>query len=102
MQTAKDVEVFESNNGTVVLKTVGTRYIVTTAQRIRMDLVWTTESVRPTLAEAMNLFAHHKKLIEATRGHCTGDNNILVTKFQEQKAYVSRLGQCVANDSHIR
>ena len=102
MQTAKELQKFERKNGTVVLQTNGTQYIITTAQRIRMDLVWTTESVRPTLAEAMNVFLEHKQCIEDKRGHCVGDNCSLVTKFQEQKAYVSCLEQCVANDSHIR
>ncbi len=76
MSTVKDLKTFERKNGSVVLQAVGSQYKITTAQRIRMDLVWATESVRPTLDAALQLFHTHKNCLMAT-GHCVGDNTYL-------------------------
>lgn len=76
MHATKDLKKFERKNGTIVLQSHGGQYIITTAQRIRMDLVWATESVRSTLADAMQLFLKHKQCIQ-TNGHCIGDNTHL-------------------------
>ena len=73
MQNAKNLKTFERKNGTVVLRASDSQYIITTAQRIRMDLVWATESVRSTLADALHVFAQHKQCIKSN-GHCVGDN----------------------------
>ena len=45
MSNAKDLKKFEHKHGTVVLSTVGSQFVITTAQRVRMDLVLATTSV---------------------------------------------------------
>ena len=76
MTAAKHLDKFERKNGTVLLYAYGTQFFVTTAQRIRADLVWTTESVRASIEEAKEIFAKHKECILAC-GHCVGDKTYL-------------------------
>lgn len=64
---------FERKNGTVNLTASDSGYVITTAQRIRMDLVWVTESVRHDVKDAMALYLAHKDTI-LNNGHCVGDN----------------------------
>ena len=76
MTAAKQLDKFERKNGTILLDDHGTHFVVTTAQRIRADLVWATESVRLTKDDAIKEFKKHKECILA-RGHCVGDNTYL-------------------------
>ena len=72
MESTKHLKLFERKNGTVMIHLYGTKYVITTTQRLRADLVWSTESVRPTIDDAMKLFDAHKECI-LSHGHCTGD-----------------------------
>ncbi|MBR4860245.1 MAG: hypothetical protein IKV10_03015 [Alphaproteobacteria bacterium] len=74
MQTTKELKTFERKNGTVVLQTTGAQYVITTAQRVRMDLVWTTKTVREDIHEALAKFEEHKACI-LSHGHCNGDDS---------------------------
>ena len=76
MQTAKELKTFERKNASVILQTTGSQYVITTSQRIRMDLVWVTESVRATIDEALQEFTKHKLCIMSNR-HCIGDKSHL-------------------------
>lgn len=72
MTVAKNIDLFESKNGTVSMSAHGAQFVITTVQRIRADLVWATESARSTIEEAKELFAKHKECISAY-GQCVGD-----------------------------
>lgn len=72
MESKKHIKFFERKNGTVMIHLNGSSYIITTAQRLRADLVWSTESVRSTIDDAMKVFDAHKECI-MSYGHCVGD-----------------------------
>lgn len=76
MHTTKELKTFERKNGTVVLQTTGSQYVITTAQRVRMDLVWVTKTIRKDIKEALAKFEEHKACILAY-GHCIGDDSHL-------------------------
>lgn len=72
MQTTKDLKIFERKNGTIVLSNDGAQYIITSAQRVRMDLVLATKSVRTNINDAIAKFNEHKACIKSY-AHCRGD-----------------------------
>lgn len=72
MQMAKELQTFERKNGTIVLFADGAQYIITTAQRVRMDLVLATKSVRTNINDAIDKFNEHKARI-MSYAHCNGD-----------------------------
>ena len=76
MSNAKDLKKFEHKHGTVVLSTVGSQFVITTTQRVRMDLVLATTSVRQNIVDALAKFDEHKECIKGW-GHCVGDNTHL-------------------------
>ena len=53
MQMAKELQTFERKNGTIVLAADGAQYVITTAQRVRMDLVLATKSVRTNINDSI-------------------------------------------------
>ena len=72
-EMAQDLKKFEHKHGTVVLSAAGSQYIITTDQRVRVDLIFSTRSVRTNMTDALEKFNEHKRCIMGW-GRCNGDD----------------------------